>query len=561
MNEFRSKYWVLRPHSLVCVGLLVAAAGWTSIGHGQTSGKGASETFADSPVDAIAARIRADLKALKATAPSDTPTTGSPNKPVPEKEPSTGTPTKSPAKTPGTPKAISSPKVRAVETNAQKCQTAEEALLLFQIFLADSATTGDEKEQAQARLEYWEQAATDQLVHVGTKWMPKPEAVALEKEADKLVEEALEMLNVDNFTAANAKLEKAGKIYPEHLESIFLLAVGAFLGNDFKAAELKFNQCLSRSPNNVALLNNVAVCEIQMKRYSGAVKHWEKAAAIDLENKNVAQNLGKFISDVNLKKFTGVDRRVLTDATEAYQKMVAKDSGNRADPSRGYAVLKMLRNKPGDPAAVEESRVVGNGTGFVIAEGYVLTNRHVVEDADSLVIQDPAKPNGLPLAAKVVASSKDLDVALIECRQLKAPAVPLNTVPVGRGTEVMALGFPIASVVGKGLKATRGIITGLPSEETDKMMVLDVQVNPGNSGGPLCDRAGRVVGVVAAKTYTATFVQGYGLAIPINDAMPFLKQHIRDFESAKSDGKTIEWTDVDALISPSTVMILIQKKR
>ena len=56
-------------------------------------------------------------------------------------------------------------------------------------------------------------------------------------------------------------------------------------------------------------------------------------------------------------------------------------------------------------------------------------------------------------------------------------------------------------------------------------------------------------------------MQGYGLAIPINDAMPFLKQHIRDFESAKSEGKTIEWTDVDALISPSTVMILIQKKR
>lgn len=468
---------------------------------------------------------------------------------------------------PGTPKdaampstPINSAKVRALEANAQKCQTAEEAAVLYRIFMVAPETTEDEREQAGARLEYWEQAAADQLVRVGPKWMPKVDADALLKEADDLVREANELLNVDNFAAANSKLEKAAKVYPDHLESVFLLALGALINRDYKAAEVKFNQCLSRAPDNAALLNNVGYCELQMKRYPLAVKHWLHAAEVDLENEKVAQNLGQFISDVNLKRLPMTDKRALADATEAYQKMIAKDPGNRANPSKGYVMSRLLRSRPGDSTG-ETSRAVGNGAGFVIAEHFILTNRHVVEDADSLVIQDPMKPNGLPLAASVVAKSKDLDLAIVECRQLNAPAAPLNATPVGRGTEVMALGYPIASIVGNGLKATRGIITGLPSEATEKMLILDVQVNPGNSGGPLCDRSGRVVGVVAAKTFNAAFVQSYGLAIPIADALPFINQTIKDYSPPKAENRSLEWTDVDAAISPSTVMIVIQKKR
>lgn len=537
------------------VGLLLAGP-WSSSGYCQpaSSSAGRTESFGESAVDGIAARIRTEVKGLKPAAAPESVST-----PQPDKVPPAGT-SPSPSRVPASIRTISAARIRALETNAQKCQTADEALSLYKIFLAGSDVTAEEQEQARPRLEFWQQAAADQLVRVGLKWMTKGEAEALRKEADALVGEALELLNVDNVASANAKLEKAGRIYPEHLESIFLLAVGAFLGGDFKAAEAKFSQCLSRAPDNVALLNNVAVCEVQNKHYSAAVKHWEKAASIDLENENVAQNLGQFISDANTRRLANVEKRVLNDATGIYQKMVAKDPGNRAKPSRGYIVMRLLRSRPED-AAPDENRIVGNGTGFVIADGYVVTNRHVVEDADALVIQDPARPDGLPLAAKVVGIAKDLDVALVECRQLKAPAVPLNTAPIARGTEVMALGYPIATVVGKGLKATRGIVTGLPSTETDKMMVLDVQVNPGNSGGPLCDRTGRVVGIVAAKTFTATFVQGYGLAIPITDALPFVKQHIRGFSPPALEPKPVEWTDVDARISPSTVMIMIQKKR
>ncbi len=478
-------------------------------------------------------------------------------------------------------KSASKGRDKALEAEAQQCKTAAEALLTYKIFVADPDTTDEEKEQVKTRLEYWEQAAKDDLVRVGKKWIPKPEADKLKAEADKLVAEAIEMLNVKNYKSADTKLEKASKVYPDHLESLFLLGVGAFFNDDHKGAEKRFVQCLSRAPNHVPLLNNLAVCEVKTKKFERAVKHWEMAATLEPENEILAQNLGRFVADANdnsgkgAKTTTGaktkggksddfgrVDRHTIDDAAEVYSKLIANAKVRRADVKRGYLIMTLFQpKKGGNSESPEESQIVGNGSGFVIWDEYVLTNRHVVAEADSLVIQDPANPTGDPLGAKVVAVSKDLDLAIVHCVGLKAPAVPVNASEVARGTEVLALGFPVMSVVGKGLKATRGIITGLPSKDTGNMMVLDVQINPGNSGGPLCDRSGRVVGVVAAKTFTERFVQGYGLAIPMSDAVKFVKTNIVKFAEFEQATNAKEWTEVDAGISKSTVLILIKKKK
>ena len=530
-------------------GLVSFAAVCTSISYGQPPAKVAVESFGDSLVDAIAARIKADLKEKPSVPTSPDVDSSSKNKPV---------------KTAGPVKPVTSQRVRLLESNALKCQAAEEAMVLYRIFMVDPATTEDEREQAQARLEHWDQAASDQLVRVGTKWMSKPEADVLLSEADKLVADAMqipvEKMTIFNFTTAGAKLEKAVKVYPEHLESVFLLGVGAYVGRDFKVADSKFTQCLGHSPNNVALLNNVAVCEVQIKRYAGAVKHWGKAASLDMENTDVAQNLGQFIADANQKKLGIVDRRVLTDATELYQKMLDKDSGNRTDPSKGYTVIKTIRSKNGDLPA-EESAVIGCGTGIVVAEGIVLARRNLIEDLDAMVIQDPAKPNALPLAAKILATSKDLDLVLIECRELKGPAAEFNTVPVSQGTEAMSIGYPIVNVIGKRLKVLRSVITAVPSEETNRMIILDSEINPSHSGWPLCDKAGRIIGIVAGNSIAGGFAEKNGTAIPSKDVVAFLKQDIPEYSPTKTNATKLEWPEVEAQIGRSTVMILIQKKR
>jgi S1-C subfamily serine protease len=479
-------------------------------------------------------------------------------------------------------------RAKALEAEAQQCKTADEALLVYKFFMSDSETTTAEKERAQPRLEYWEQAVKDELVRVGKKWVPKAEADKLKEDADKLVAEAVELLDLKSYKKADEKLERASRIYPDHLESLFLLGLGALLTNDVKGAEKRFSQCLSRAPNHVPILNNTALCSLLGKKFERAVKLWERAAAIEPENPSIAHNLGLFIADAAQGKsmskadrakavaeaskakssgklvfdFTNVDRRVVDDASQLYAKLVADGKVPRSDPKRGYVIMKLFQpQKAEGSSSPEESQVVGNGSGFVIWNGFVLTNRHVVENADGVVIQDPGNAAAEPLAGKVVAVSRELDLAIVECQGLKAPPVPVNGAAVSRGTEVLALGFPVMSVVGMGLKATRGIITGLPSKDTGNMMVLDVQINPGNSGGPLCDKAGQVIGIVAAKTFTERFIQGYGLAIPMADAVPFIQKSVTGFSANEATEKKLEWTDVDAQISKSTVLILIKKKR
>src|SRR5262245_14212758 len=527
-----------------------------------------SQRSAASPVEAIASRIKLELKkSAVAAVPDPKVTTPDPSDPSPDSEKPAAT---DDAHDPGvrptgkvvTPKKpTGTGRVKALETDAQQCRTADEALLLYQIFMAAPETTAAEKTQIRPRLKFWEDTAHEGLVRVGTQWMSKADADRLKEEADRLVAEAIELINIENFAKADAKLERASRIYPDHLESLFLLGVGAFLNRDMKGAEKRFSQCLSRAPNHVPLLNNLAICEAQSFKFDRAAKHWDQAAALEPDNAAVAQNLGHFVAEAGKSLLSGADKHAVDGASQTYLNLVTTRKVPRADPARGYVLLKLFQPKGGGKSSPEESQITGNGSGFVIWEHFVLTNRHVVEHADGVVIQDPANPAARPLGGKVVAVSKDLDLALVQCPGLSAPAVPVNVGPVVRGTEVLALGFPVMEVVGKGLKATRGIVTGLPSRDNGNLMVLDVHINPGNSGGPLCDKSGRVAGIVAAKTFTERFVQGYGLAIPMSDALPFIQKSIPLYAIHDPGEEKLEWPDVDGRISKSTVLILIKKKR
>ena len=154
-------------------------------------------------------------------------------------------------------------RVKDLESKVNQCRTAEEARLLYGIFVADETTTAEERENAKPQLEYWTKAAKDELVRVGTKWMPAPEAATLNADADKLVEEAIQSLKLDDLEGADKKLKKASLIYPDHLPSLYLLGIGACLNGKYDAGEIQFSKCLARSPNNVAVLNNTAVCEVK----------------------------------------------------------------------------------------------------------------------------------------------------------------------------------------------------------------------------------------------------------------------------------------------------------
>ncbi len=470
---------------------------------------------------------------------------------------------------PPKPKSKSTPQVadavKKLELAAEKCRTATEVVSLYQICLAENKLGALDKRDVEAKLVEWQARADAGLIRVGKKWITPDEEKQLAKEADALVEQAMLLLKTKAYKQADDKLSAASKLYPDHLPSVFLLALGALLNDNFPNAEKQFSEMLKRAPGNVAILNNLAVAEAMNGRVDKAITHLEKAATLKPDHPCTVQNMGnlvKLLENPRPGLKVKADKKVRDRAATAFATLSQKSKASYSSRQpflMDFDFIEKDENGEAIPPA-EADAVVGSGSGFVIAEGYILTNRHVVEDGESFGVVDPTPGSKKVLNGEVVAIDTEFDLALVKCTDLTSPPVALGLDDLPRGSEVLALGFPLTSVVGTGLKATRGIVTGLPSAETENMMVLDVQINPGNSGGPLCDGRARIVGINTAVTFSSRFVQGYGLALPIVKAMTFIKKQLPDFKPAENDGAKKEWTEVDAAISPSTVMILVKKK-
>jgi outer membrane protein assembly factor BamB len=141
--------------------------------------------------------------------------------------------------------------------------------------------------------------------------------------------------------------------------------------------------------------------------------------------------------------------------------------------------------------------IAGSGTGFFItADGYLLTNHHVVEGARDISIKTD---KGL-LPAKVVKVDKKNDLAVLKVEGKFAALPLLSSRKVGLAEKVFTLGFPRPKVQGFSPKFTDGVISSLAGIQDDpRDFQISVPVQPGNSGGPLVDQYGNVIGVIVSK--------------------------------------------------------------
>lgn len=166
----------------------------------------------------------------------------------------------------------------------------------------------------------------------------------------------------------------------------------------------------------------------------------------------------------------------------------------------------------------------GTGSGFVVSsDGYIVTNNHVVASAYNMHIPVQVTLNdGTVYSAAVVGvdESDDIAVLKIEAEDLK-PAVIGDSEKLLVGDTVYAVGNPLSGLeysmtVGHVSALDREISSG-ENTETIRMFQIDAPVNSGNSGGPVYNNRGEVVGIVTAK-YSDTGVEGLGFAIPISEA-------------------------------------------
>ncbi|HEY3433179.1 MAG TPA: Do family serine endopeptidase [Rhodocyclaceae bacterium] len=177
----------------------------------------------------------------------------------------------------------------------------------------------------------------------------------------------------------------------------------------------------------------------------------------------------------------------------------------------------------------ETQRRAGLGSGVIVnAEGYILTNNHVVEGADDIEV---ALNDGRKLKAKVVGSDPESDLAVVRISAPeKLPVITFANSDVVRvGDVVLAIGNPF----GVGQTVTSGIVSALGRSHLgintfENFIQTDAAINPGNSGGALVDSNGNLVGINTAIYSQSGGSMGIGFAIPVSLAHSVLDQIIKN---------------------------------
>lgn len=178
---------------------------------------------------------------------------------------------------------------------------------------------------------------------------------------------------------------------------------------------------------------------------------------------------------------------------------------------------------PGEDDEDEDNNGLGSGV-VVNANGDILTSLHVVEDASeiSLLFADGTEANG-----EIIAAQPENDIAVLQASQLPELLIPAtlgNPNAVRIGDEAFAVGHPL----GLYGSMSAGVVSGLnrtfrptnSEQRLEDLIQIDAAVNPGNSGGPLLNREGQVIGIVVGlvNPTESNFFIGIGFAVPINIA-------------------------------------------
>ena len=164
----------------------------------------------------------------------------------------------------------------------------------------------------------------------------------------------------------------------------------------------------------------------------------------------------------------------------------------------------------------------GTGSGFLIDdEGHVLTNQHVVDNAQSVTVRFP---DGDEIDARVVGADASSDVAVLELETVPSGVTPLE-LGASESLEIGDLVVAIGSPFGLEGTVTSGIVSALHREiaapdgfTIDGAIQTDAAINPGNSGGPLLDGQGRVIGINSQIASSSGGNEGIGYAVPIETA-------------------------------------------
>jgi S1-C subfamily serine protease len=218
----------------------------------------------------------------------------------------------------------------------------------------------------------------------------------------------------------------------------------------------------------------------------------------------------------------------------------------------------------GDEPVVAGRELKGFGSGFIITkDGYLLTNHHVIRNAKQVKVKTE---NGIH-PARVVARDPDNDIALLKIEGQFSPAAFAPEKVAKLGQTVFTVGFPMPELQGFSPKVTKGVVSSMNGIQDDvRMYQIDAAVQPGNSGGPLSDENGNIVGVVVARLNdalvaeaTGSLAQNVNYAVKKSYTMAFVDNQPDASKQVQTaiDPKRIPFEDAVERIRKATVLVMV----
>jgi len=242
---------------------------------------------------------------------------------------------------------------------AEKERFATSVIALYQAFVDNAAISVDERSKASQELEKWKSLASDKSLNYGGKWRTPAEVEELQKEAERLIEQAKSLVAVNNESLAINTLLRASKADPESVEADFTLGLlYALVGGHPEPARKQFVLCVRRlqelgelvdarqKANLVASLNNAAITEVRLGMESAALRHWEEAAEFDHIPPELIQNVGRFSSQAALGIHVAASRTLIDRIGTLYAELAASGQARPYDSTKGWFYVPHLGIAP-----------------------------------------------------------------------------------------------------------------------------------------------------------------------------------------------------------------------
>lgn len=425
--------------------------------------------------------------------------------------------------------------------------------------------TKSQKAFIRDRIEELEPHAKNNAVLVEGQFLTPDELKKRRIRCDALVDqwEALIAASINNrsdtFKQAQKIIREAQKIEPFTRADFQLGLANVFVTKDFDAAERHFSKCVERARQYKPLygeqidrinfshaLGNLALLKIRENRAKDAAKLWIEAQDISGSTPEIAYNVSRVLK-ANGQGYVDLPKSIIGTFSE----WSALHDSPDADRSLGWLYMPYLvrpKNQPED-RRTEISKddevyiCVGSGTGFIIAPGLLLTNRHVVAtDEGNGDLYDHYRLNFTPgtgiesVTGDVIARSKNHDLALVSFNSpaLKFDGIPLIGRNVESGEKITIFGYPMPDKFGDEIKYSVGQVIMRSSADQPNEIVTSANTKSGNSGGPIIDEYGNAIGVHAAggfKSHAKGLNQMVTFGEPGVAALEFVRKYRSDFVS------------------------------